>query len=162
HVVRPGELGESERAAWRACQLSDDTLASPFLSPEFALAVDAARRDARVAVVEGLGGGAPAFLAFSVDANGDRAPVGATIWDAQGFVAPPAVDWDARALIGACGMRSWGFDHLVSTQRPFVPFHHALHASPVADLTAGHDAYLRAVRDRSKDVLAQTGRRRRK
>jgi CelD/BcsL family acetyltransferase involved in cellulose biosynthesis len=166
-VVRPGELGESERSAWRACQRSGDALASPFLSPEFALAVDSARDDARVAVVDGLGDGVPgggglAFFAFSVDDAGDGTPVGATICDAQAFVTPSDVDWDARALIGACGLRSWRFDHLVSTQRLFAPFHDTRHASPVAELTAGHDAYLRAVRDRSKDVLAQTGRRRRK
>jgi CelD/BcsL family acetyltransferase involved in cellulose biosynthesis len=168
-VVRPGELGESERAVWRACQRRDDTLGSPFLSPEFALAIGAARDDARVAVVEGFGDradGAEAaglsFFAFSVDDAGDGAPVGASICDAQAFIAPPDADWDARALIDACGLRSWRFDHLVSKQKPFAPFHHALHASPVADLTHGHDAYLRAVRERSKDVLAQTGRRRRK
>jgi CelD/BcsL family acetyltransferase involved in cellulose biosynthesis len=161
-VVRPSELGDSERTAWRASQHADDTFSSPFLSPEFALAVGAARDDARVAVVEGLGPGVRGFFAFSVDAAGDGAPIGASICDAQAFIAPANVDWDARALIDACGLRTWRFDHLVSTQRPFVPYHDALHASPVADLTAGHDAYLRSVRERSKDVLAQTGRRRRK
>ena len=161
-VVRPCELGDSERAAWRACQRTDQTLASPFLSPEFALAVDSARDDARVAVVDDLGDRGVGFFAFSIDDVGGGAPIGATICDAQAFVAQPAAEWDARELVRACGLQSWRFDHLVSTQAPFAPFHDALHASPVADLGEGHDAYLQAVRARSKDVLAQTARRRRK
>jgi CelD/BcsL family acetyltransferase involved in cellulose biosynthesis len=159
-VVRPGDLGDAELAAWRACQRDDPTLASPFLAPEFALAVDAVRDDARVAVVEGVGD-APAFLACSIE-GGAGAPIGATICDAQALVGRATEQVDARALVRAAGMVSWRFDHLVSTQRPFVPYHTALHVSPVADLSDGHDAYLAVVRSSSKDVLAQTARRRRK
>ena len=117
----------------------------------------------RVAVVDDLGNGGFGFFAFSIDdGDGSGAPIGATICDAQAFVTQPAAEWDARELVRACGLQSWRFDHLVSTQTSFVPFHGARHASPVADLGEGHDAYLQAVRARSKDVLAQTARRRRK
>jgi CelD/BcsL family acetyltransferase involved in cellulose biosynthesis len=159
-VVRPGDLGEAERMAWRACQRDDPSLASPFLAPEFALAVDGVRDDARVAVVESPGR-APMFFAFSLD--GDvGAPIGATISDAQALIGRGADDVDPRALVRAAGMATWRFDHLVSSQRAFVPYHTALHASPIADLSGGHDRYLAAVRGNSKDVLAQTARRRRK
>lgn len=160
HVVRPSDLGDVERASWRAAQRQDLSLASPFLSPEFALAVDRTRDDSRVAVVEGVLD-TPAFLAFSVD-QGVGGPIGATICDAQALVAHELTAWDVPALVRAAGMESWRFDHLVATQPAFVPFHHARHASPVADLSAGYDAYLDAVRTGSKDVLAQAARRRRK
>ena len=60
------------------------------------------------------------------------------------------------------GLTSWSFDHLVATQQPFARFHRELHSSPLVDLASGHDAYLADVRARSKDVLAQVARRRRK
>ena len=160
-VLRPGELGQSEHALWRAVQHADRTLGSPFLTPEFALAVDGVRDDARVAVVEDAGE-TVAFFAFSSSDDGTGAPIGATICDAQALVAREQFDWDAPELIRSTGLTSWRFDHLVATQRQFVPYHHELHPSPVVDLADGHDAYLAAVRTHSKDVLAQVARRRRK
>jgi CelD/BcsL family acetyltransferase involved in cellulose biosynthesis len=160
-VLRPGDLGHAERDAWRVFQRRDCSLASPFLTPEFATAVDTARDDARVAVVEDAGE-TVAFLAFSSPDDGRGAPIGATICDAQALVAREGFDWDPPELIRAAGLTSWSFDHLVATQRPFVRFHHELHSSPLVDLTRGHDAYLAAVRASSKDVLAQAARRRRK
>lgn len=158
--MRPGDLTASELASWRAWQRQDPTIASPFLTPEFALAIDGARDDARVAVIEDLAAN-PQFLAFSVDGDAG-APIGVTICDAQAVIGPPEPELDARVLVRTVGLAAWRFDHLVSTQGPFIPFHTALHASPTVDLTRGHDAYLADVRQHSKDVLAQTARRRRK
>ena len=160
HVVRPSDLGAAERAAWRVRQHHDE-LASPFLAPEFALAVDGARDDARVAVIEGIDAGL-AFFAFSVDGDGVGAPVGASICDAQALLASDTTAFDPRGVVRASGLASWRFDHLLSSQHTFAPYHHSLHASPIADLSQGHDAYLQAVRASSKDVLTQTARRRRK
>ena len=50
-VVRPGELGPGDIASWRAMQSSTPSLASPFLSPEFTIAVGEFRPGARVAVL---------------------------------------------------------------------------------------------------------------
>lgn len=160
-VLRPGELGNAERDAWCAFQGDDASLASPFLTPEFAAAVDATRDDARVALVEDAGD-VVAFLAFSLASDGTGWPIGATICDAQALVARAGFDWEPTALVRAAGLESWSFDHLVSSQQPFAPFHHARHRSPTVDLSAGHDAYVAQVRANSKDVLAQVARRRRK
>ena len=59
-------------------------------------------------------------------------------------------------------MSSWTFDHLITNQLPFVPYHASTHAAPVIDMSSGHDAYLGAVRVQSCDVLTQVARRRRK
>jgi CelD/BcsL family acetyltransferase involved in cellulose biosynthesis len=160
-VLRPGELGHAERDAWDGFLRGDPSLASPFLTPEFAAAVDLARDDARLAVVE-EGGEPVAFLAFSSSDDGTGAPIGATICDAQALVAGERFAWDPPELVRAAGLTSWSFDHLVATQEPFAPFHRELHSSPLVDLRDGHDAYLASVRASSKDVLAQVARRRRK
>jgi CelD/BcsL family acetyltransferase involved in cellulose biosynthesis len=159
-VARPGELGTAEQQAWSSFQQADTSLASPFLAHEFARAVDAARDDARVGVVDDAGQPA-AFFAFSVDGR-VGAPVGASICDAQALVARQGFAWDARELVRGAALDLWTFDHLVSTQEPFVAFHHARHRAPVVDLSEGHDRYLERVRASSKDVLAQVARRRRK
>ena len=160
-VLRPGELGHAERDTWDAFLRGDPSLASPFLTPEFASAVDLARDDVRVAIVEDAGEPV-AFLAFSSSDDGTGAPIGATICDAQALVAREGFDWDAPELVRAAGLTSWSFDHLVATQPLFARFHRELHSSPLVDLSEGHDAYLAAVRANSKDVLAQVARRRRK
>src|ERR1044072_6508866 len=51
-VVRPGDLGESERARWRALQKAGPSLDNPFLSVEFALAMHRLRDLVRVAVIQ--------------------------------------------------------------------------------------------------------------
>ena len=160
-VLRPGDLGRAERDIWDAFLRADPSLASPFLTPEFALAVDGTRDDARVAVVEDAGQ-TVAFFAFTSAEDGTGAPIGATICDAQALVAREGFEWDPPGLVRDAGLTSWSFDHLVATQQPFARFHHELHSSPLVDLASGHDAYLADVRERSKDVLAQAARRRRK
>jgi CelD/BcsL family acetyltransferase involved in cellulose biosynthesis len=160
-ILRPGDLGRAECDAWRALQRADATLASPFLSPEFAVAVDGARDDARVAVVEDAEQ-IVGFFAFSATAQGIGEPIGATICDAQAFVSHEGFVWDPPSLVRDSGLSSWHFDHIVATQKPFEPFHQTLHRSPIVDLSEGHDAYLSQVRAHSKDVLAQVARRRRK
>jgi CelD/BcsL family acetyltransferase involved in cellulose biosynthesis len=160
-VLRPGDLTGAERDIWDALQRADPALASPFLTPEFALAVDAARDDARVAVI-GDTGSPDAFFAFSTSDDGAGAPIGATICDAQALIAREGFDWDAPELVRDVGLTAWSFDHLVATQKPFAPFHRALYSSPLVDLGSGHEVYLAEVRARSKDVLAQVARRRRK
>src|SRR5262249_36622131 len=50
-VIAPAELAEGLLGAWRALQRTDASLASPFLAPEFALAVARVRPDARIALL---------------------------------------------------------------------------------------------------------------
>jgi CelD/BcsL family acetyltransferase involved in cellulose biosynthesis len=159
-VARPRELGLTERQLWDSFT-GDPSLASPFLSWEFANAVDATRTHARVAVVED-GAEICGFFAFDLRPNRIGEPIGAGICDAQAFVGRPDWDFDARGLIGGAGLASWRFDHLVPTQTTFAPYHRRLHRSPVVDLRAGFAPFLESVRAHSKDLLGQVARRRRR
>ena len=133
-VVRPGELGDSELSAWRAYQRDDPALANPFLAPEFAISVDAARDDGRVGIIDDAGTPA-AFFAFSLDDDRTGRPIGPSICDAQALVAHSEFACDPRALVRAAGLSAWHFDHLITTQEAFAPFHQVLHRSPVIDLS---------------------------
>lgn len=142
-VVRPGELGPGEVAYWRAFQAAGPPAwRNPFLSPEFTQAVGAVRPTARVAVVED--GGTPvAFFPFEVRGLVVGKAVGAGVNDCQAVVHAPGFDVDAGWLVREARLPMWEFDHLLADQRPFQPYHTAVEGSPIMDLRAGFDAYLR-------------------
>jgi CelD/BcsL family acetyltransferase involved in cellulose biosynthesis len=161
HVVTPGELDADDQAAWRAAQAARPELSSPFLSPEFASAVDRVRPDARVAVVDD-DAGRTGFLAFQDAPDHQGSPIGEGLCDAQAFVHEEGLDWSPAEIVRASGLTAWRFDHLRLEQSEFGPFHRKIHRSPVIDLSRGHESFLSDVQQISKDVLAQMGRRRRK
>ncbi|MET9296026.1 GNAT family N-acetyltransferase [Streptomyces sp. NPDC003077] len=159
-VYRPGELSGADRAAWTAIQsqahlLGAPQLANPFLSPEFALAVGACRRDVRIAVVHEDGAPA-AFLPFQRTAFGVGRAVGLGVSDAQGLMHRPGFQWDARELLHACGLSVLEFDHLVEGQKPFEATLLSTHPSPVVDLDEGYEAYLSRLRARSPNFVRRT------
>jgi CelD/BcsL family acetyltransferase involved in cellulose biosynthesis len=117
-VVRPGELGPSEIATWHSMQRQTGSLASPFLCPEFAIAVGSLRPGARVAVLA-EGPTIVGFFPFERRRLRIGVPIGAGMTDCQGLIHSPGLEWDARGLLRACGMSVWQFDHLVEGQRPF-------------------------------------------
>ena len=71
-VLRPGDLGPAERDIWDAFLRADPSLASPFLTPEFALAVDGARDDARASRSSKTRVSPVAFLRVHVVGGRDR------------------------------------------------------------------------------------------
>jgi CelD/BcsL family acetyltransferase involved in cellulose biosynthesis len=160
-VVRPGELGPAEYAAWHALQRQTETLASPFLCPEFAVAVGSLRPGARVAVLAD-GKELVGFFPFEKRRLGAAAPIGAGLTDCQGLVHAPGLEWDPRELLRACSISAWQFDHLVAGQRPFERYQAARAASPVIDLTDGFAAYHARLRERSRQFCANLARKERK
>ena len=75
-VVRPDELGQNEVDAWHRMQRKTASLASPFLCPEFTLAVGGFRRGARVAVLSD-GPELAGFFPFERRRLGVGVPIGA-------------------------------------------------------------------------------------
>ncbi|MEV4252764.1 GNAT family N-acetyltransferase [Spirillospora sp. NPDC049652] len=145
-VVRPSDLGTAEIGRWRALQRSDPDLANPFLAPEFTLGVSRfrgagpGRADVLVGVVEDAGEIA-AFFPFERGPLGVGHPVGFGLTDLQGLVAPPGLALDARALLRACGLAVWDFDHLLAAQRTFAPHHTVRRVEPVMELGSGFAAF---------------------
>ena len=159
-VVHPAELGESEVARWRSIQRATPSLANPFLSPEFTVAVGRLRSRARVAVLFD-GPEIVGFFPFERRGLGYGVPIGAGYTDCQGLVHLPDVDWDPRELLGACRLAVWEFDHLVDGQKPFEPHKSVRVLSPIMDLSAGFDPFLERLR-KSSSRWRDISRKRRK
>ncbi len=151
-VVRPDELGEPELARWRALMGTGAAAGNPFLAPEFTLAVARFRPEARVAVLSD-GSGIAGLLPYERHPLGIGRPIGAGLTDCQGFAGPPGLEFDPRALLRACGLSVWEFDHLVAAQGAFAPHHALRRAEPVMDLGAGFAAYAEQARRRSAKTI---------
>jgi CelD/BcsL family acetyltransferase involved in cellulose biosynthesis len=154
-VVRPGELGPAELARWRALQHAQQSLASPFLAPEFALAVGRRRGDARTAVLEDRGE-VVGFFPFERRALGIGKPIGAGLSDCQGVIHAPGFEWAPRQLLRGCGLTLWEFDHLAAGQWPFEPYVAVREASPIMDVRDGYEAYLERLRRDSPKFVRTT------
>jgi len=160
-VAVPGELGQAEISAWHRMQAQNSSLANPFLSPEFAIAAGRHQPGTRVAVLTD-GPAIAGFFPFERRALGLGVPIVDGLTDAQGLVHAPGVDWDPPALLRACQVSRWKFDHLVADQRPFQPYFCALVPSPVIDLTDGFPAYQQRLRENSPQFWQNLCRKTRK
>lgn len=157
-VVRPDELGPAELTAWRQFQKDDPGLQNPFLAPEFTVAVARQRPTARVAVLEDSDGIA-GFFAYEVRNRVIGVPVGFGITDCQGLVQKQEFECDPKALLKACGLPVWEYDHLMAGQ--FAPYHASVLGSPLMNIENGYPAYVDD-RNAAGDVVKQTLRKQRK
>lgn len=108
--------------------------------------------DVRVAVVgEGAGNG---FLPFQFG-GGDGTPLAHGVSDFHGIVAEDASGWDAAELVAACGLRSWSFHHVPTSQKLFQPHRRAVWPCPWMDLSAGFEAYAARLRGAGSTVVAK-------
>ena len=160
-IVRPGELGPADIAAWHAMQRCTGSLANPFLSPEFAIAAGHVSPDARVAILSD-GMSTAGFFPFERRRLGMGVPIAARLTDCQGLIHAPGVEWDARELLRACRISVWQFDHLADGQRSFQAYRSAIAPSPVIDLAEGFDSYYRKLRVKSPKFCSDVARKSRK
>ncbi|HEX2745585.1 MAG TPA: GNAT family N-acetyltransferase [Streptosporangiaceae bacterium] len=139
-LVRPDELGAAEIASWHSMQRAMPSLANPFLSPEFAVAVGRARPNAQVAVLMD-GQSIMGFFPFERRRLGMGVPIGGWLSQYQGFIHTPGAEWEPREFLRGCRLSAWQFDNLIVGQEPLKPYHAATKPSPVIDLADGFDAY---------------------
>jgi CelD/BcsL family acetyltransferase involved in cellulose biosynthesis len=139
-------------------QRKTESLAHPFLCPEFAVAVDSFRPDARVAVLAD-GPEIVGFFPFQQRRFGVGVPIGAGLNNYQGLIHVPGVGWDPRQLLRACKVSVWQFDCLAEGQRPFERYAVAVAPSPVIDLTDGFPAYREKLQMRSPKFCKDLARR---
>jgi CelD/BcsL family acetyltransferase involved in cellulose biosynthesis len=146
-VVPATALGQPELDRWSELQRASPLYRSPFFRPEFTMAV-AGLRDVRVAVIEDDGEVA-GFFPFEVGRRRKGRPVGRPFSDYHGVVLDDAVTLDARALVRACGLATWSFDHVPAGMEAFAPYALGHGRSPYLDLEQGFDTYLEGRRART-------------
>ena len=153
-VIHPSELGPDEIIAWHSMQRETESLANPFLCPEFSIAVGSFRPDVRIAVLAD-GPAIIGFFPFERRRLGIGVPIAAGLTDCQGLIHSVGAEWNSRELLRACNMSVWQFDHLVEGQGPFENYAVAVTPSPVIDLTDGFAAYQEKLRVKSSKFCRQ-------
>jgi CelD/BcsL family acetyltransferase involved in cellulose biosynthesis len=147
-VVRPSELSADDREAWSVLQRTSRELDSPFLSPAWALAVEAAEgpdSPSRVAVFR-QDGRPRGFFPASVPFHTGK-PLGHPMCDYQAAIAEPGVVIDPQALIDALGVARFDFANMLRSQQAFVPHIKGTLPAFSADLSQGYERYVQNMGD---------------
>lgn len=131
-VVSPAsQLPDRLATRWAEIQESNPDLASPFFRPEFTQAVARVREDVFVAVIDD----GDAFLPFQRSSFGLGRPVGGTMSDYHGLIAPPGYGCDIVQVLRACRLQRWIFDHVPAGQAVFGPWKTVSTSSPILDIS---------------------------
>ena len=150
-IIEGNQVSADLIQVWRLLQDSNPDLSSPFFCPEYSLVLASVQNDARIAVIENRGSIAGIFP-FQIGRNSVGKPIGTFLSDYHGIICSPDFCCDTLALLRACGMTAWDFDHLVASQRPFLEFHRAIQLSPILDLTRGFACYLEERRSSGSEL----------
>ncbi|RAY13513.1 cellulose biosynthesis protein CelD [Actinomadura craniellae] len=154
-VIRPRELGAPEISAWRDMQATLPHLGNPFMSPEYAQAVDQVIDGARVAVLT-EGDKTVGFFPFERERLGVGSAIGGWLSLCQGLVHVPGLEFDAHELLRACGLHAWEFGLLTREQPWFEPYAGKHLDSVIMDLSGGFDGYAEGLRAKGSKVIKQT------
>ncbi len=160
-VVHPSELSQAELGRWHEIQQKVPSLAHPFLSPEYAVAVGHHRPQARVAVLE-EGCAAVGFFPFEKRRFGVGVPISGWLSAGQGVILTPGVILDSGELMRQCGLAAWRFDNLIEDGALFKHHETATVPSPVIDVTDGFEAYYAGLRARVPRMCRELERKARK
>jgi CelD/BcsL family acetyltransferase involved in cellulose biosynthesis len=114
-VCRPGELGPAERTRWQELLREAPALCHPFLSPEFATALGAVGKKARVAVVHD-GPDNVGFFGYEVGPLRVARPLAGRLAYRQGFVHAAGLPWSWGGLLQAVGLDAVEFTDVVGEQ----------------------------------------------
>lgn len=142
-------------------QRATPSLANPFLTPEFAVAVGRFRPGAQVAVLT-EGQSIMGFFPFERRRLSVGVPICGWLTPCQGIIHAPGVEWDPGELLRGCGLSAWQFDNLIPDQQPFRPYHAAMVPSAMIDLSDGFDTYYAKLRVKSPRFCRELARKTRK
>lgn len=157
-TIHPKELNAEDAALWRAHQLGDASLQSPYLTPDWARIVGAVRGDARICVLQDGAGffGAQRLSRFA--AMG----LGAPIADYQGLVGLPGLSVSGADLCRALGVGRIDLTHVPSGQSILTGRAAGREGSWTAQTSGGRALYEAALRTRRAEFVRQTDKKLRK
>jgi len=161
-VVRPEELSTADQQAWSALQDSRPELASPFLSPHWARAVERAGGpdDVHVCLIQDGGGLQGVFAARCGVLT--ALPVGAPLNDRQAVVSAAPLDLPPGALLQALRVHRYDFSHMSAADPVFGGQVEGVQDSYLVDVSGGWAAFEQNRREAGTDILKDTAKKARK
>lgn len=155
-VLQPAHLSAAQVEHWRRILRSRGELDSPFLRPEFALAVARTRDDARVGVLVDRRGHELGYFPFS-RSRWRGAPIGLGRSNAESMIVPRGIVTDPIKVIHSCGLRACSLGHAVPdpTLRPFIQ---QVERCPIVDLSSGYEDYRESVEARRRRFFSELRR----
>jgi CelD/BcsL family acetyltransferase involved in cellulose biosynthesis len=127
-------------AAWRTLQSANPTLGNPYFCPEFTLLSASVRNDIFVALLK-ENKQIVGFFPFQRQSRNHARPVAGTLSDYHGIISGPDLSVDLPALLQACALSRWEFDHLLGNQHSFASYCKTQATSPIIDLAEGFEGY---------------------
>jgi CelD/BcsL family acetyltransferase involved in cellulose biosynthesis len=155
------ELDPSLISQWHLLQASNPELVNPYFNVQYTQSVAAARDDVYVAVIE-QGNEVVGFFPFQSANNKVAEPVGGRLSDYHGIIGAAGQAWDYDAILDACNIKVWSFDHLLASQAPREIYRKVEAVSPIMDLSGGYEAYLQQRKKSGAKRLEQFKRKARK
>ncbi len=155
------ELSDADWSRWLAIQESVATYESPYFRPEFVRAVAAVRSDVEIAVLH-EGGQTVGFYPFQRGKLNLGKPIGGKLSDYHGPLLQPSMRIDPLAILEACSLASWDFDHLVCAGSGFESFTTLKAKSPQLDLANGFENYACGRKEAGSDAVHRQGQKARK
>jgi CelD/BcsL family acetyltransferase involved in cellulose biosynthesis len=159
--LHPRDLSADHIADWKRFQSSSRFLDSPFYAPEYVYAVGEARPDTRVAVLshrDRICG----FFPYHRLARSIARPVGGVFSDYQGPILDQGIELTAEALLRACALRAYDFNHCPTALTPLSRAGFIQSRSPRIEFPEGYDAYALGCNSTLRDAIRNTDRRTRK
>ena len=141
-VITGKELSPELLGMWRDLQTSNSDLGSPFFHPHFTTLMSDIRGDVEVALLES-GGKLKGFLPFQREHKSVASAVGGIISDYQGVICAPSFEFSPIEILKGAHLRAWDFDHLITSQSCFQPYHWFVEHSPQIDVSRGYEAYVK-------------------
>ena len=143
-------------AAWTRLQRSNSSLASPYFSPAYTQAVAAACDNVEVGVISHEDR-VEAVFPFERRAKNMAGPVGSFISDYHGLISEPNSSFDPKQLLSSCNLVAWDFNYLPVSQTGFSPYFQGQYRSPIIDLSAGYEAYVKERREAGTEQIKKNG-----
>jgi len=155
------DLTTADWALWQDIQDRSGVYESPYFRPEFARAVAAVRGDVEIARLV-QAGQTVGFFPFQRGSLNLGKPLGGKLSDYHGPLVRQGVQFDPQALLAACRLACWDFDHLVTATDSLAAATIARETSPQLDLSEGFDSYVLRRREARSDTVSRQGQKTRK
>jgi CelD/BcsL family acetyltransferase involved in cellulose biosynthesis len=139
-VIHPTELDRKLTDKWHLFLTKSSLPDTPFLYPEFVIAVGHHRSDARVALIE-EGGKLVGFLPYQTRLTGFGRAIAFGMSDFQACVVDPAFNVDLRQVLSKCHLARWQVDHFLGAIGSPVNDLSLSAVSPVINCAAGFACY---------------------